>query len=35
MDRTGIIPGAEALELYRTFAALPSLSAAGVARGYG
>src|SRR5688500_13130905 len=30
MDRTGIIPGAEALEIYRTIAALPSLSAGGV-----
>jgi D-serine deaminase-like pyridoxal phosphate-dependent protein len=30
MDRTGIVPGSQAAELYRTFAALPSLSAAGV-----
>jgi D-threonine aldolase len=30
MDRTGIVPGAEAVELYRTIAALPSLSAAGI-----
>ncbi len=30
MDRTGIVPGAEALELYRTIAALPSLSAGGL-----
>lgn len=30
MDRTGIIPGAQALELYRIIAALPSLSAAGL-----
>ena len=30
MDRTGIIPGPHALELYRTIAALPSLSAAGL-----
>lgn len=30
MDRTGIIPGPAAVELYRTIAALPSLSAAGL-----
>ena len=30
MDRTGIIPGAEALEIYRHIAALPGLSTAGL-----